>query len=44
MSVVNSMEGPDLEEVGGESARELRRALVSAALIDEAIARRVIKG
>jgi len=32
------MDGPDLDEVGGESARELRRALVSDALIDEAIA------
>lgn len=38
MSVMDSMDGPDLDEVGGESARELRRALVSDALIDEAIA------
>ena len=35
MPARDSMDGPDLDEAGGESARELRRALISDALIDE---------
>ena len=32
MSVMNSMENPDLDQVGAESARELRRALMEEAI------------
>lgn len=38
MSVMNDAMEPGLEDVAPESARELRRALVSDAMIDEAIA------
>lgn len=38
MSVMNSIDEPGLEQVAPTTARELRRALVSDAMIDEAIA------